>query len=87
MNSYMDDSETHSCGAGQVSGSNNGKSSDMHIESYCLQPYYEYLIVKLFMAFNSQKRGWLRYIEVWSILLLQKLDRLNSQFKFLNVYE
>ncbi|CAL8121984.1 unnamed protein product [Orchesella dallaii] len=57
------------------------------IESYRLRPYYEYLIVKLFTLFNAKKRGWLQYIEVWSILLLQKLDRLNSQFKFFNVYE
>ncbi|ODM91811.1 Dehydrogenase/reductase SDR family member on chromosome X [Orchesella cincta] len=67
--------------------STGNRKTSKCIESYCLRPYYEYLIVKLFTLFNAKKRGWLQYIEVWSILLLQKLDRLNSQFKVLNVYE
>lgn len=78
--------ETENQNAAPVQGVNNEKSVKCS-ESYCLQPYYEYLIVKVFTAFNARKRGWLRYIEIWSILLLQKLDRLNSQFKFFNVYE
>lgn len=49
------------------------------------KPYYEYFINSLFSHWNLNK-SCLRYLEVLSIFLLRRLDRLNSQFKLVHTF-